>query len=232
MTKNEVLETSILKSLDSLGSPSSNFVDRPSLVGGQIAENLLNRRDGMMSIFFELGANALRKYNHLNPTERGEIASTYRQLVRALRPAIFQEEAHHKVDLAVFLDAIRDAFVLGALAGDATIAKRMDALSKQYERNTMTASANAERRKPGEKIQAIIENHTYALWEKKSSFRGNRARTAREIRKSVMLEIEATMTELTTKNELKWPKGWEPAEEKTEIGRIRKRIPLALPADE
>jgi hypothetical protein len=63
-----VLETSILESLDSLGFPSSNFVVSYSLTGKQRVEELLKRRDGMLSLFYEIGGNALREYSHLNAT--------------------------------------------------------------------------------------------------------------------------------------------------------------------
>jgi hypothetical protein len=136
-TNEPELETSILESLDSLGFPASNFVTSCSLTGKQIVEELLKRREGMLSLFYDIGGNALLEYNHLNETEMMEIHSAFRHLNWATRPAIFQEEGH-KVDLAVFLDAIRDAFVIGAIAGDATIVKRIDAISRTSERDAVS----------------------------------------------------------------------------------------------
>ena len=116
----------------------------------------------------------------------------------------------------LFLIALTRTLILG----------QSSPLARQLARLKQTKSAHTGRRKPRDKIQAIIVKHTYALWQKKPAFLGNKAGTASEIRKAVMLEIEATMTELTAENELQWPKGWEPAEEKNKSDESESVFPL------
>ncbi len=123
-----------------------------------------------------------------------------------------------KVDRQTALTAIFEAVVIGSLAGDAEIIKKMEA----NWRKDATSPANEARRQVS--VQAIIDKHAEKLWQKKPSLRKNQTGTAREIFALVRADIDDTLKTTNEKGECSWPTGWKPAGEKKEIGRIRKRV--------
>jgi hypothetical protein len=118
-----------------------------------------------------------------------------------MRPAIFQAE-EHKVDRAVFLDAIRDAFVIGALAGDATIVNRIDAISKKSERNANPRTARDAKTKKKDRgliavkaeIEAVKADRSFAVSTEFALF----------IRPGVLHRLE--VSEDKDKSDTVWPK--------------------------
>lgn len=156
----------ILETLADIPIPSSKFSTGYSPTGNELIEER-KYRDGLMQLFQEIASHALLKYDHLEPEEKAELHSAYRQLVWALRPAIFQEDAHHKVDRVVFLDAIRDALVIGAIAGDATIVNRAEAIAKKSERDARAAGARAAKTKEKDRCLIVVEQEIKAIETKR-----------------------------------------------------------------
>lgn len=153
----------ILETLDGIPVPSSKFSTDYSPTGNQLIEERIYR-DRLMKLFNEIASHALLRYNHLNLTEKAELHSAYRQLVWALRPAIFQEEAHHKVDLVVCLDAIRDALVIGALAGDRSIVTRIESVSREAGRDTVRQVQKSSGARGGAKSGRVRRAKAEETW--------------------------------------------------------------------
>jgi hypothetical protein len=101
--------------------------------------------------------------------------------------------------------------------------------ARRHAHRDHTKPAHAQRRKSGDQVQAIIEKHARALWEKKPIYRGNKEGTAKEIRKAVLVDITKAFDALE-KLDKKRPKGWAPADENnkkaihSEITKIATRV--------
>ena len=145
------------------------------------------------------------EYTQLMHSQLGEFVANF--------DAIRNDAIIDKRTYSAVVGAIEAAFVIGIVSSKGKIT---DEMQTEFARR-QTAAANEARR--NDKIQELIDSCAERIWLKKPSLRANFNQTAREIRAAVMAEITAFGSNV--------PKGWAPADETTEIERIRKRLAKA-----
>jgi hypothetical protein len=158
----QMKKDSLLETLDSIPIPSSKFLPEYQPTEKLLAEEC-EYGGALAQIIYDMRNAALLESSHLNLTEKSEIRGAYRQLNWALRRAISQEDAH-KFDRVVFLDAIRDALVIGTLAGDRSIVTRIESVSREAGRETVRQVQKSSGARGGAKSGQTRRAKAEATW--------------------------------------------------------------------
>jgi hypothetical protein len=169
----------------------------------------------LMNLIIETADEALVESGHLDNLNKKQLKAA-RDIFAENMSLIVQAKDTDMVDKQCALNAIRDAMAIGSIAGNSKI---LESWGAKVRKEVMNPAHDARRK---DAIQEIIERNAANLWLKKEGFSSKPSATAREICVAVRAEIDELYKDSNP------PKGWEPADKKIDIERIRKRLSRAL----